>query len=85
MRLYALRASIKLFNVVAILYVLVELGDVILLTVFFCAPLLPKNPHISDYLIKNALKRKYGTDELTPLDDTQELEANASIYQRFVK
>lgn len=48
-------------------------------------PLLPKNPHISDYLIKNALKRKYGTDELTPLDDTQELEANASIYQRFVK
>ena len=48
-------------------------------------PLLPKNPHISDYLIKNALKRKYGTDELAPLDDTQELEANASIYQRFVK
>lgn len=48
-------------------------------------PLLPKNPHISDYLIKNALKRKYGTDELTPLDDTQELEANASIYQRFGK
>jgi len=45
----------------------------------------PLLPHISDYLIKNALKRKYGTDELTPLDDTQELEANASIYQRFVK
>ena len=44
MRLYALRASIKLFNVVAILYVLVEPGEVILLTVFFCEPSLPKNP-----------------------------------------
>ena len=48
-------------------------------------PLLPKNPHVCDYLIKNALERKYGTAELEPLDDTQELEANKYIVERFVK
>lgn len=48
-------------------------------------PLLPKNPHICDYLIKNALERKYGKSDLTPLDDTQEREANRYITDRFVK
>lgn len=48
-------------------------------------PLLPKNPQISDYLIKNALVQKYGDGELTPLDDTMEKEANQYIYHRFVK
>lgn len=48
-------------------------------------PLLPKNPHVCDYLIKNALERKYGAAELEPLDDTQELEANRYIVERFVK
>lgn len=48
-------------------------------------PLLPKNPHVCDYLLSNALEHKYGTAELTPLDDTQEIEANQYIYQRFVK
>lgn len=48
-------------------------------------PLLPKNPHVCDYLIKNALERKYGTSELEPLDDTQELEANRYIVERFTK
>ena len=48
-------------------------------------PLLPKNPHVCDYLIKNALERKYGATELEPLDDTQELEANRYIVERFVK
>ena len=46
-------------------------------------PLLPKNPHISDYLITNALERKYGKAELAPLDDSQEIEANQYIYHRF--
>ncbi|MCD8106301.1 MAG: glutamine amidotransferase [Lachnospiraceae bacterium] len=48
-------------------------------------PLLPKNPHICDYLLENALEKKYGTHELTPLDDAQELEANRYIVERFVK
>ncbi len=46
-------------------------------------PLLPKNPEVCDYLIGNALNRKYGTSELAPLDDTWENEANAYIQNRF--
>lgn len=48
-------------------------------------PLLPKNPHVCDYLIKNALDKKYGVSELEHLDDIQELEANRYIVERFVK
>lgn len=48
-------------------------------------PLLPKNPHICDYLIRNALERKYGACELAPLEDGQEMEANRYIVDRFVK
>lgn len=47
-------------------------------------PLLPKNPQLADWLISRALERKYGEKvELTPLDDSQEKEANAYIYNRF--
>lgn len=48
-------------------------------------PLLPKNPHICDYLLSNALERKYGKGTLEPLDDTQEIQANQTLYQRFVQ
>ncbi len=48
-------------------------------------PLLPKNPQVCDYLIGNALGRKYGKSDLAPLDDTQELEANRYIVERFTK
>lgn len=48
-------------------------------------PLLPKNPQICDYLIQKALERKYGSAQLSPLDDSQEKEANDYIYYRFVK
>lgn len=48
-------------------------------------PLLPKNPHLCDYLLKNALERKYGNGELAPLDDRNEIEANAYIVSRFVR
>ena len=48
-------------------------------------PLLPKNPHICDYLLSNALERKYGNGTLSPLDDTQEKEANQFIYNRCVQ
>lgn len=48
-------------------------------------PLLPKNPHICDYLLSNALERKYGKGTLEPLDDTQEIQANQELYKRFIQ
>lgn len=49
-------------------------------------PLLPKNPHVADYLIKKALERQTGQEvTLEPLDDRQEIEANQYIIDRFVK
>lgn len=49
-------------------------------------PLLPKNPQLADWLIAHALERKYGKKiELSPLDDSQEKEANDYVYNRFVK
>ena len=38
-------------------------------------PILPKNPDLADYLILQAVKRKYGDTELAPLDNALELEA----------
>lgn len=46
-------------------------------------PLLPKNPHVCDYLLKNALDRRYGVTELQPLEDKEEKEANTYICNRF--
>jgi CobQ-like glutamine amidotransferase family enzyme len=43
--------------------------------------LLPKNPHLADYLIRSALIRR-GVDELLPLDDSVELAAHERILQR---
>lgn len=49
-------------------------------------PLLPKNPELADWLIAHALEKKYGEIvELSPLEDSQEKEANAYVYHRFVK
>lgn len=49
-------------------------------------PLLPKNPQLADWLIQHALEKKYGQKiELSPLDDSQEKEANDYVYHRFVK
>lgn len=48
-------------------------------------PLLPKNPHLCDYLLMKALIRKYGENvELPDLDDSQEIEANSYIVRRFL-
>lgn len=47
-------------------------------------PLLPKNPEVCDWLIARALERKYGESQLPPLDDSQEIEANTYVYERFV-
>jgi CobQ-like glutamine amidotransferase family enzyme len=43
--------------------------------------LLPKNPHLADYLIRNALRRR-GVDALSPLDDSAELAAHDRILLR---
>ena len=43
--------------------------------------LLPKNPHLADYLIRRSLVRR-GVDELSPLDDSVELAAHERILQR---
>jgi len=48
-------------------------------------PLLPKNPDVCDYLLSHALGRRWGVTDLEPLDDSQELEANAYIVKRFAQ
>ncbi len=45
-------------------------------------PILPKNPPFADYLILTALKNKYGTERLMPLDDKLELRAAESAKRR---
>ena len=47
--------------------------------------LLPKNPKLADYILKTALERKYGTAELTPLDDTLEQRAHDYMQNRLTK
>lgn len=47
-------------------------------------PLLPKNPEVCDWLLSRALERKYGESSLAPLDDSQEMEANRYICERYV-
>jgi CobQ-like glutamine amidotransferase family enzyme len=45
--------------------------------------LLPKNPHLADYVIGKALKRRgAAAAELSPLDDSPELAAHGWILQR---
>jgi lipid II isoglutaminyl synthase (glutamine-hydrolysing) len=43
--------------------------------------LLPKNPHLADYLIRGALTRR-GVGELAPLDDSVEMAAHERILLR---
>lgn len=47
-------------------------------------PLLPKNPGVADYLIARALERKYGSADLEPLDDAEELAANKVMFDRLM-
>lgn len=48
-------------------------------------PLLPKNPELADYIIRTSLQRKYGSAELTPLDDSLEKAAHDYMVQRLSK
>ena len=46
-------------------------------------PLLPKNPALCDHILLTALQRKYGTAELTPLDDAAELAAHDAMAAKL--
>jgi CobQ-like glutamine amidotransferase family enzyme len=51
---------------------------------YYHGPLLPKNPHVADFLIKKALEVKYKeVVELPELDDTMELEAQRAIAKKL--
>jgi len=49
-------------------------------------PLLPKNPHIADFMIKKALERKYNLDslEFQKLDDTLEYLAHNRVKELYM-
>jgi len=46
-------------------------------------PLLPKNPHLADEIIRAALKRRRYDFELAELDDSLEIKAHSAIVGRF--
>lgn len=54
-----------------------------LIGTYIHGPLLPKNPKLADYLIKNALMNKYGEAMLSPLDDELETRAHDYAVTRF--
>lgn len=47
-------------------------------------PLFPKNPGVADFLLLTACARRGICQELEPLDDTIELQANDFMYQRLM-
>lgn len=46
-------------------------------------PILPKNPHLADYLILKALQNKYDIDSLEPLDDSIEMKAHQKVMKLY--
>lgn len=44
--------------------------------------LLPKNPRLTDWLIRAGLRRRYGADDLEPIDDGLETAAHSGAIQR---
>lgn len=48
-------------------------------------PLLAKNPDVADYIIKQALSKKYGEEiELAELDDIEEVQANSHMAKLLI-
>lgn len=45
-------------------------------------PLLPKNPAFADYLLRLALRRRFGDVHLSPLDDRWEHAAHVRAAER---
>lgn len=53
---------------------------------YFHGPILPKNPHFADYLIKKALEKKYGEEIiLESLDDTLAYQAHNDVLKNIGK
>jgi CobQ-like glutamine amidotransferase family enzyme len=48
-------------------------------------PILPKNPHLADYLIFKALQRKYGIKSLKELEDNFEYLAHEKVIKLYSK
>lgn len=48
-------------------------------------PVLPKNPHLADYLILKALQNKYDINSLEPLDDSIEMKAHKKVLKLYGK
>ena len=46
-------------------------------------PVLPKNPEFCDFILETALRRKYGTAQLAPLDDRAELSAHDEMCRKL--
>lgn len=46
-------------------------------------PILPKNPHLADYIILKALQNKYDIDSLEPLDDSIEMKAHNKVIELY--
>lgn len=56
-----------------------------LIGTYLHGPLLPKNPALCDYILTNALKRRYsGFNELAPLNDEMEYKANQYIVNKYL-
>lgn len=53
------------------------------LATYLHGPILPKNPHLADWLIFKALKGKYGIEKLEPLDDLLEWQAHEAILKKI--
>lgn len=47
-------------------------------------PILPKNPDFVDLIIENALLRKYGKAELSPIDNTLEIIARKQVRDLYI-
>ena len=56
-----------------------------LIGTYLHGPILPKNPAIGDYLISQALERKYGKTELPILNDMLEKRTNLKVWEMFSK
>lgn len=55
-----------------------------ILGTYIHGPLLPKNPGVADWVLARALEHRGDSAELEPLDDAEELAANAVMAERLM-
>jgi len=55
-----------------------------LIGTYMHGPMLSKNPKVADWLLSQALERKYGDSNLAPLDDEFMKKANRNIWRRCI-